>query len=116
MSTISDRAGEPDGKRPPSPGDDPRGDFGARGSILLVDDSATVRERYSRLLAGAGYAITEASTGAAALERATTTTPLLVLLDVVLPDMSGFEVCRLLREHPKTVDVPILYLLSLIHI
>jgi two-component system nitrate/nitrite response regulator NarL len=68
------------------------------GHILIVDDDATFRAFVSRLLARAGHAIVEAATGEDALEAVHSERPTLVLLDVSLPDISGFEVCCELRD------------------
>jgi DNA-binding NarL/FixJ family response regulator len=71
---------------------------GFRGPILVVDDDDGFRSLISVVLDQYGYAPLEASTGEEALELAASTPPLLVVLDVRLPGMSGYEVCRALRE------------------
>jgi DNA-binding NarL/FixJ family response regulator len=68
------------------------------GSVLIVDDDASFRAFVSRLLTSAGHATVEAGTGADALAAVRSERPTLVLLDVSLPDISGFEVCCELRE------------------
>ena len=84
--------------------------------LLVVDDEPVVRELLAATLRFAGYAVTSASTGAQALETATAEPPDLVLLDVMLPDMDGFEVIRRLRELPRRLSggrpgqVPVLFL------
>src|SRR6185503_9438539 len=67
--------------------------------------------RYTRTqyLERAGFAVREAATGAQALALAVSERPSLVLLDVNLPDMSGFEVCRRLRREPRTAETPVLH-------
>jgi PAS domain S-box-containing protein len=76
--------------------------------ILVVDDSADLREVFCALLQRAGYEILQAKTGAECL-RIVSETPLdLVLLDVVLPDMSGIDVCKLIKRDEKTSGVLIL--------
>jgi DNA-binding NarL/FixJ family response regulator len=69
-----------------------------RGSILVVDDDDEVREGLAATLDGAGYATKEASTGEEALEFALQETPALVVLDICLPGMSGYQVCHDLRR------------------
>ena len=69
--------------------------------ILNVDDYEAGRYARSRLLKQAGYQVAEAGTGERALELAASLRPLLVLLDVNLPDMSGLEVCRKIKSDPE---------------
>jgi DNA-binding response OmpR family regulator len=76
-------------------------------TILLVDDEATLRELVADGLRGDGYRVVEAADGAAALEQFRREPPDLVLLDLMLPELSGIEVCRILRRES---DVPILML------
>jgi DNA-binding NarL/FixJ family response regulator len=74
---------------------------GARGEtrpVLIVDGDAGFRMFASRLFLRAGFPTSEAVTGAQALERARKTRPLLILSEVCLSDISGFEVCRALRD------------------
>jgi DNA-binding NarL/FixJ family response regulator len=77
--------------------------------ILVVDDDADFRTLLSRLLAGIGYRIAEAATGAEALAAVNRSAPALVLLDVRLPDISGYEVCRELRDRFGE-QLPIMFL------
>jgi DNA-binding NarL/FixJ family response regulator len=67
-------------------------------SILIVDDDSGTRSAIATILADAGYATREADSGADALRAARSEAPELVLLDVNLPGMCGYEVCRLLRD------------------
>ncbi|HJP56443.1 MAG TPA: response regulator [Gemmatimonadales bacterium] len=81
---------------------------GAR--ILVVDDTDANRYAVSRHLQANSFRVTEAATGQDALTRAGTDDPDLIILDVRLPDISGFEVTRRLREDPRTADIPILHI------
>jgi DNA-binding NarL/FixJ family response regulator len=67
-------------------------------AVLVVDDDADFRNALSRLLGVIGHPVLQAETGAEAIALARRETPALVLLDVHLPDISGYEVCRELRE------------------
>ena len=67
-------------------------------SLLVVDDDDDFRTFVADLLRGAGHEVVEAATGSGALEGARAERPSLVVLDVHLPDISGYEVCRELRE------------------
>lgn len=78
------------------------------GRILVVDDVATNRIVMKVKLASACYAVDQADCGAAALIAARQTQPDLILLDVVMPDMSGLDVCRQLKTDPDTADIPII--------
>lgn len=71
---------------------------GSRGSILVVDPDDDVREQIRTALDHLGYVLVEASTGEEALEAASASPPQLVVLDVCLPGISGYEVCRALRD------------------
>jgi two-component system OmpR family response regulator len=77
-------------------------------TLLVVDDEPTVRELLAATLRFAGFAVTSAGTGAAAIEAAHREPPDLVLLDVMLPDLDGFEVVRRLRAGGGRV--PVLFL------
>jgi two-component system, OmpR family, response regulator len=76
-----------------------------RGRVLVVDDEASITELLSTALRYMGYDVTTARTGSGALEAASRTPPDLVVLDVMLPDIDGFEVCRRLRADGDFVPV-----------
>ena len=78
--------------------------------ILNVDDREVNRYIRSRILRGAGYETIEAATGREALQKAVFDRPDLVLLDVHLPDISGLEVCRLVKCDHRTAGVMVLQL------
>ena len=78
--------------------------------ILLVDDEPTVSELAAFHLERAGYAVTEAATGEEALARAAEIRPDLILLDLVLPDLSGWQVLERLRREPATESTPVILL------
>jgi CheY-like chemotaxis protein len=79
-----------------------------RRQILIVDDYPGARYLRSRILSEGGYEVLEAGTGAEALAVARTLKPSLILLDVNLPDISGFEVCEQLKRDPTTAAIPII--------
>ena len=76
--------------------------------ILNVDDSEGARYAKTRILTRAGFKVIEAENGSEALNRAKKESPALILLDVKLPDMNGFEVCRLIKEDPATQSILVL--------
>ncbi len=82
-------------------------------TILVVDDNPLGRQSVESTLAGHGHQLVFAASGAEALTQAAATTPDLILLDVMMPDMDGFEVCRRLRAEPSLMEVPIILLTAL---
>jgi diguanylate cyclase (GGDEF)-like protein/PAS domain S-box-containing protein len=86
--------------------------FAGKGTILAVDDTAASLRLLSDLLRAEGYEVRSAINGALALRSALANPPELVLLDIQMPEMDGYEVCRRLKENPATRDVPILFLSS----
>ena len=77
-------------------------------TILIVDDNDAGRYATGRTLKLAGFTILEATSGEAALRAIAEKNPSLVLLDVNLPDMKGFEVCRRLKADERTAAIPVL--------
>lgn len=78
--------------------------------ILVVDDVAQNIQVVGTMLREAGYSVMPATNGAAALKRLETKKPDLVLLDLMMPDMDGIEVCRRLKADPATRQVPVIFL------
>ena len=78
--------------------------------ILVVDDEPEAVELVEFNLKQAGYAVTTAADGAEALKKARSQTPDLIVLDVMLPEMDGFEICKTLRLETATARTPILML------
>lgn len=81
-------------------------------SILVVDDSPTELKLLTKLLEGCGYQFTTATDGEEALQKAIQQKPDLMLLDVVLPKRSGFQVCRQLKMSPDTQCIKIIVVSS----
>jgi chemosensory pili system protein ChpA (sensor histidine kinase/response regulator) len=80
--------------------------------VMVVDDSLTMRKVASRMLSRAGYAVATARDGADALEQLAQLTPALILLDVEMPRMDGFEFTRQVRGDPRFRQLPIVMLTS----
>jgi DNA-binding response OmpR family regulator len=78
--------------------------------ILVVDDEPEAVELLEFNLKQAGYAVTTAGDGAEALKRARTQSPDMIVLDVMLPEMDGFEICKSLRLDSTTAKIPIIML------
>jgi class 3 adenylate cyclase/CheY-like chemotaxis protein len=81
--------------------------------ILVVDDTPKNVKLLADLLTVKGYAVVTASSGREALARVEAEQPDLVLLDVVMPEMSGYEVCRKIRENPATEILPVVMVTAL---
>lgn len=78
--------------------------------VLVAEDNADVRDFLSAALSGAGYQVTEADDGAAALTRLGYAPPALVLLDLHMPRVDGMEVLRRMRSVPAWATTPVLFL------
>ncbi|MDY6876487.1 MAG: response regulator [Chloroflexota bacterium] len=76
--------------------------------ILVIDDDLDSVKLIGMMLQQQGYEIVAAQSGAQALVKAQTENPGLIILDVMMPDMDGYEVCRRLRANPATADLPII--------
>ncbi len=90
------------------PTDAVEGDEGA--VVLVVDDEAHVRALLRQVLTEAGYRVLEAANGVEALSMARKHHPSVILLDVMMPDISGFDVTQILKSDPATAEIPILIL------
>lgn len=84
-----------------------------RGSILAVDDTPASLKLLSDLLREEGYSVRAAINGELAVSSAVSDPPELVLLDVRMPEMDGFEVCRRLKASPRTSEVPVIFVSAL---
>lgn len=82
-------------------------------TILLVDDDVTLRELLAETLEKEGYAILRAGNGEEGVKAALTGKPDLIISDIVMPEMNGWELCQTLRTLPSTKVTPFLFLSSL---
>src|SRR5690606_31467055 len=114
---------EPDAPLPPAGGDGSSADkveevsaepvppsVASRGTVLVVDDNSDMRVYLQRLLRRAGYAVELAEDGLRGKERALAVVPDLVIADVMMPQMDGFELCRAMKEDDRLAHVPIVLL------
>lgn len=81
--------------------------------ILIVDDTLDNLHLLSRMLTRQGYNVRKALNGAMALTAAQTVAPDLILLDIMMPEMDGYEVCQRLKADPNTAEIPIIFLSAL---
>jgi two-component system, NtrC family, sensor kinase len=82
-------------------------------TILIVDDTPENLEVLSESLVTAGYRVAVAIDGESAIEQASFAPPDLILLDVMMPGIDGFETCYHLKAHPTTQDIPVLFMTAL---
>lgn len=81
-----------------------------RKKILIVEDEESLLKLESILLTSKGYEVEGVADGLAAMEAIKKSQPDLVLLDIMLPEIDGFEVCRRIKEDPDTRDIPVIML------
>jgi two-component system, cell cycle response regulator DivK len=85
-------------------------DPSTRQRVLLVDDYPDAREMYSEYLKFSGFDVVEAANGVEALQRAIDSTPDIILMDLSLPVMDGWEATRRLKADPRTAGIPVVAL------
>jgi signal transduction histidine kinase/DNA-binding response OmpR family regulator len=105
---IGGRGPRRDPAREAAPDAAPPGD--REGRVLVADDNADLRDYVRRLLEDAGYAVAAVADGAAALEAARDRRPDLLLTDVMMPGMDGFQLLQAVRDDPGLSDLPVVML------
>jgi CheY-like chemotaxis protein len=85
-------------------------DVGANAHILIVDDEESIRSLLRQELTEAGYLTSEASNGKEAIESIRQHRPDLIILDIMMPEINGFDVAAILKNDPQTMDIPIIIL------
>ena len=85
-----------------------------RNEILVVDDEIISQNMVRTALTNAGYSVVTASSGMEGIKLAMERLPNLIVLDIMMPDIDGGEVAEILRKDPKTMNIPIIFLSSLI--
>ncbi len=84
-----------------------------KADILVVDDTPDNIRFLSSILTEEGYSVRPAISGRIAIRAAQTITPDLILLDINMPDMDGYQVCRIIKGNPITRNVPVIFLSAL---
>ena len=84
-----------------------------KGNILIVDDISTNLQLLAQILSEQGYKTRTAPNGQLALRSIDLTPPDLILLDIMMPIMNGYEVCQALKTSPKTKDIPVIFISAL---
>ena len=82
----------------------------ANKRVLVADDEPDVLNLVSLNLKGAGFTVLQAEDGLAALQQAKESLPALIVLDLMLPEMSGLEVCKVLKKDAQTAQIPVIML------
>ena len=82
----------------------------AKQKILIVEDEESLLKLESILLTSKGYDVRGVSNGQLALDAIEEERPDLVLLDIMLPEIDGFEVCQRIKDNPETKDIPVIML------
>jgi DNA-binding response OmpR family regulator len=83
---------------------------GGKATILVVDDDTPIRSLLRQELTDTGYRVREAANGKAALDMVRLEKPDLIILDVMMPEINGFDVAAVLKNDPATMDIPIIIL------
>lgn len=84
-----------------------------KSNVLIVDDNPANLRLLNSILSAAGHRVRPATNGPAALSAAQTAPPDLILLDIMLPDMDGYEICRQLKADARTKDIPVIFISAL---
>ncbi len=84
-----------------------------QGKVLAIDDERDILEFLDTLLSSRGIDVITAIDGEAGFERAVRESPGMILLDIMMPDMDGHEVCRKLKSDPQTAQIPVLMLTAM---
>ena len=84
-----------------------------KNRILVVDDSSLVREMYKAQLEESGYEVLIAEDGIEAINRAFAESPDLILLDITMPEMNGYEVCEQLKADTALKEIPVIFVSAL---
>src|SRR5450631_1626040 len=96
------------------PGSDPNSDtFLPQSTVLIVDDNPQNVELLQAFLESLPVKLVTAADGVEALEKVTQFKPDLILLDIMMPRMSGFQVCKRIKADPKTKDIQVLMVTAL---
>jgi len=76
--------------------------------VLIIEDYPATTEMIANMLKTEGFDVVTAVDGTSGLAKAKSVKPDLILLDIMMPEMSGFEVCQKIKEDPKTAKIPII--------
>ena len=80
--------------------------------VLVVDDTVTDLKNLEQIVSAAGYAVITARSGKEAMEKTRSEQPDAVLLDIIMPEMNGFQVCRAITTDKSTMNIPVILVSS----
>jgi CheY-like chemotaxis protein len=83
--------------------------------IIIVDDDPSIVELFRDILEGKGYEVQTFHRGWEALQAVSRQRPDLMILDIMMPRVNGYEVCQIMKENPKTKHIPVIFLTALSH-
>ena len=87
----------------------------ANERIIIVDDDVNILELFRDVLEGRGFAVEIFTRGWDALQQISRYQPDLVILDIMMPRVNGYEVCQIIKDNPKTQHIPVIFLSALSH-
>jgi DNA-binding response OmpR family regulator len=85
----------------------------SQGTILIIEDDVFLSELMAKKLEDTGFEVVKAIDGKEGLEKVVTVKPSLILLDLILPGIDGFEVLKKIKDDPKSSDIPVIVLSNL---
>ncbi|NEP61470.1 MAG: response regulator [Symploca sp. SIO2G7] len=85
----------------------------SNADILIVDDTLSNLEVLTTVLTDQGYQVRSATNGKKALQATQVQQPDLILLDIMMPEMNGYQLCEHLKANPQTAEIPIIFISSL---
>jgi two-component system, NtrC family, sensor kinase len=97
----------------PSPDTSQESTNSSKGNILAVDDTPANLHLLSNMLSKQGYKVRITTKGKLALQSVLAYPPDLILLDIMMPDMNGYEVCQILKADERTRDIPVIFISAL---
>ncbi|MEB3340081.1 response regulator [Okeania sp.] len=81
----------------------------SKKKVLIVDDCEIIRKQCSRILIKMGFNVKLASNGLEAIEQVKLYHPDVVILDIIMPEMNGYQVCRQIKSHPQTKNISVIF-------
>jgi len=84
----------------------------AINKVLICDDAAVDRTNLENILSAAGCTVITTTNGKEACEKAKSEKPDIIFLDIIMPEMDGYETCRVLRDDPETSQIPVVFVTS----
>ncbi|MCK5708409.1 MAG: response regulator [Candidatus Aureabacteria bacterium] len=82
-------------------------------TVLVIDDDESLRKMLQMRFSFSDYKVVTAESGEKAFDVINKCKPELILLDIAMPDMDGYEVCKILKDNPETRDIPIVFLTAI---